>query len=254
VELNKQDKSMFDKAKLEEEYTDSVWRLIMYDYAEAKGEEYLKENEEVENDLRYAPTPEATERFNKMINSFFHKRKLQTLAIKSRKILNKVAIGFLVFAVIFTITYISVDAFRVQVLNFLLTSEKEYTSVQLEESELGKNITAGLSDIYAPSYIPMGYWLDSIMDIENGRIIEYINNESKIIRFIENTSSWISNIDTEDAEMVKSININGVDGLFVLKDGKTTISWAMDNKMFVISAQISEDEIVQIAESVIFIK
>ena len=253
MKLSKQDKNRFDKLKFEEEHIDSVWGLIMYDYSEAKGEEYLKENEEVKNDSHYAPTPETTERFIKMINGFFRERKLQWLAAKSLKILNKAGIVFIVLTVAFALAFFTVEAFRVEVLNFLLTSEKEFTSVQLEKIEPGNNITANFRNAYMPSYIPAGYWLVNEIDMGDSKTIEYANDEGKFIRFSESNHTGIINIDTEDADIVKSIKINESEGIFVSKNDKVTVSWTYDNRIFVISAQISEKEIVQIAESVVFI-
>ena len=145
-----------------------------------------------------------------------------------------------------------IPSFRVQVLNLLLTFDKEYTSIKLEESS--SNITTGFRNTYAPSYIPAGYWIDEISNMGESKIITYINDEGKYIDFYEWAYSTTTNLDTENADMVKSVTINGKDGIFVLKDRIATISWSNNEKIFIITAYISEDEIIKIAESVIYIK
>lgn len=252
--LNREEDLVFDQQKLEEMYDDMFWRVAMGKYIQVEGEKLLKESEEARNDPHYSPSERATKQFNKMLNKFSHKRKLRVFMNKSIKILNKVGIIVLIFTIIFAISYTTVEAFRLKVLNFFLTFEKEYASVSLAEEEADGNITTGLSNTYAPTYIPEGYWIDNTIDEVNYKVIEYINDKKEIIRFTESNFSTITNIDTENAEIVKDIKINGVNGLFVTKNGKTTISWSMDNRIFVVSAQIREEEIVQIAESVIFIE
>lgn len=242
------------KSQLEEEYEDSFWRLIIHEYAEKEGEELIREAEEARNDPQYAPSPEAARRFNKMVNKYFRERKFRAVTNKASKIIKAAGIIVLVFVTMFTVAFISVDAFRVQILNFLVTFENKYTSVKLDESEPFENITAGLSDTYAPSYIPKGYKIVEIWDMMSIKTIKYINSEEKDITFMEFDSTGNYNIDTENAEIRKSIKINETEGVFVLKDEKTTVSWTQNDKIFVITAQISEEEIVRIAESIIFIK
>jgi len=163
----------------------------------------------------------ADKRIFKSLNKYFGKKRLRTAVRKSQKILNKIAVVFLVFIAILFFTYNSVEAFRVQVLNFILTFEKEYTSLRLENVESGGNMIAGFSNTYAPTYIPEGYRIDNIMYMNNLKIIEYINDEENLISFYDSSQAGIANVDTENAEIVKFIKINDIEGLFVLKNSNT---------------------------------
>jgi hypothetical protein len=140
------------------------------------------------------------------------------------------------------------------VLNFLINFEPEYTSLKLGNNGSNENIIAGFANTYAPSYVPEGYRFDSIFNTGNSKIIEYVNDEGYTISFCECSQTSVTNIDTENADIIKSVRINGAEGLYVLKNEITTVSWAHENKIFVIIAQLDEDEIVHIAENVIFVK
>ena len=247
-------KLTFDEKKIREDYEDSFWRFVMHKYVEVEGEALLKEAEEARNDPRYAPSQGTTKRFRKTLSRHFRKKKLQTLARTSSRVLQKFAVIFLIFAVMFGATYVYVEAFRVRVRNFILTTGDIYTEVQLGIGEPGEDILAGLSNTFAPTYIPEGFRLDIIMGDDNIKIIEYINDDGETIIFQSVSYAGITNIDTEDAEIVKSVRVNESEGIFVLKDGLATISWSYADRIFVIFAHISEEEIVQIAKSVIFIE
>lgn len=244
------------RKKLTEEYEDSFLRLVMYDYEKQEGELLLKENEEIKNDPQYEPSADLVKRFNKLLKKNFRKQKLISFAKKSQKILSRVGIFIFAFAVLFAVMFSTVSAFRIQVLNLLLTFEDEYMSVRLDGDS---NNTEDISNIYfhniyAPSYIPEGYWLNNFSNGKSFKMIEYINDNENLIQFFEFNSTMNGNIDTEDAQTIKPIKINGSDGMLVIKNETITISWAYENRGFVLSAQMSEEEIVKIAESTVFIK
>lgn len=251
--LDKPDEQMLDLKRLEEDYEDSFLRLVMHQYIQVEGDELERLNNEIKDNPRYEISPEAVKRINKSLDKYYSTKKLQVFTKKSLKILYKVGIVLFAFFGVFIFAYFTVDAFRVQVLNFLVTIDKEYTAVSLGESESNWNIPPEVSNMYVPSYIPEGYWLDNIINEKTIKIINYINGEGKTIKFREYNSSTNANFDSEDADIFKSLKINGVNGLFVLKNEMATVSWKYDDRIFAIYAQLSEDEIVHIAESVIFV-
>ena len=253
MELNEKEEWLFDQEKLEEFYEDMSWRVIMNKYAQAEGEELLKLNEKIKDDPRYEMPTEADKRIFASIDKYFRKKNVYNFAKNAKKTLSKVSAVFFVCAAVVTIAYTSVDAFRVQVLNFLINFDPEYTSLKLGNESNG-NMIAGFGNTYAPSYVPDDYRFNNILNMGNVKTIEYINDEENLISFYEFNQANTTHIDTENADIIKSIKINGAEGLYVLKNEIATVSWAHENKIFIIYAQLSEEEIMHIAESVIFIK
>ncbi|MCL2815961.1 MAG: DUF4367 domain-containing protein [Oscillospiraceae bacterium] len=253
MELNNKEEWLFDQEKLEEIHEDISWRVAMNKNAQAEGEELLKLNEEIKDDPRYKMPAEADKRIFASINKYFRRKNANNFAKNAKKALSRVSVAFFVFAAAVTIAYTSVEAFRVQVLNFLINFNPEYTSLKLGNESNG-NMIAGFGNTYAPSYVPDNYRFNSILNMGNFKTIEYVNDEENLISFYELNQANVTNIDTENADVVKSIKINGAEGLYVLKNGMATVSWAHENMIFMIIAQLSEEEIVHIAKSVIFIK
>jgi len=169
-----------------------------------------------------------------------------------KKIFTRIAVVVFILAIVFALVFATVPSFRVQILNFLLTFDKDYTAIKLGED--GGNTNAGFRNTYAPTYIPEGFWIKEISNMGESKIITYINDEGEYIDFWDLDLSMTANIDTENADIIKSIAINGEDGIFVLKKEGISISWSNNEKIFIITAYISEDEIIKIAESVKFIK
>jgi hypothetical protein len=252
--LMNQSKPEQNKSKRFEEYEDGLWQVLMYNYAEHEGKELLEETAPLKDDPQYQPSDAERKKFRNMVDGELRRHKIRSLVKKSKKIITNVAVVVLVIALLFAVMFTTVEAFRVRVLNFILTFEKEYTTVRLGENGNSNNMTAGFSNIYVPTYIPDGYWIDKITNATNFKIIEYINGEEKYIKFNVFNSSITGWIDTENAETIKSIKINGLNGLFVLKSEFSTVSWSNDELVFTVIAELTEEEIMKIAESVVFIE
>ena len=247
-----QNKTKFNENKRFENYEDSLWRVIMFNYAKHEGKELFKENETLKIDPQLQPSNAERKKFHNLLDNELRKHKLRSLIQMSKKIFTKIAVVVFVLILGFALLFTTVEAFRVQVLNLILTFEKEYTSIKLGEGN--GNITAGFRNTYAPTYIPAGYWIYDISDMGETKLITYKNDAGESIDFYDYAPSLTTNLDTENAEIIKSITINGKSGMFVLKNELSTISWSNDEKIFIISAYISESEIIKIAESVIYIK
>jgi len=251
----KKNTQKYNEEELYDDYDDSIWRLIMLKYAEVEGERLLKEAEEARNNPEYAPSEEAKKRIAKLIERKFRRDRIRAMAKIGSKFMLRFAIVIGVISLGFILTFTTVSAFRVQVLNFLLGFEEKYIAIKLDDGEnTNAEINLNWHDAYIPSYIPEGYRINEIANDDDIKTIDYINNDKHHIRFMVFKSLAISNVDNENSEVFKYIEINGTEGIFVIKNGITTISWQHDDKIFVITAQLSEKEIVKIAENIIYIK
>lgn len=253
-----QSKPKNDKTKLFEEYEDGLWKVIMRNYAEKEGKELLEETKSIKDDPQFQPSAAERKKYHKLLDGELRKNKIRSLAKISKKILSRIAIFVLVLIIGFAVMFTTISAFRIKVLDFLLTFEKEYTSVRLGEAGFDEIIASGFKNTYVPTYIPAGFRIYEISNMGESKTITYINDnitdERRFIDYCEWDSSMTSNIDTENANIIKPITINENDGIFVLKGDIATVSWSNDEKLFVIIAYINEEEIIKMAESVIFIK
>jgi len=244
------------RKKLYEEYEDSLFRLVMHDVAEKEGKLFLEEKEQLKNDPEYVPAKAALENFNKQLEAYFKKSKDYAGKQRMLKTLNRVAVVVLiVLAVLFT-SVITVQAVRVRVLNFWMDIKPEYTSFQLKESggdSDGSDIAINWHKAYAPTYIPAGYEVSDIFDGELIRKIEFKNAQGLLITYMELSESSKPALDTENASVFETININGHEGTLVVKNSLATIIWAMNDRIFIMQGQIEKDIVIKMAEGVKYI-
>jgi len=255
----KQNEANHDNTKRFADYEDNLWRVIMFDYAKHEGKELFEENEIIKNDPQYKPSDAERKKFHKLLDKSLRRHKIRSLLKTLKKMFIIFAIVVLALILIYMALFTFVEAFRIEVSNFFLTFEKKPEPITLSGNSgnagFDELIAAGLRNTHAPSYIPEGYWIDEISDMGDGsKIITYINDDGEDIDFWELDPTMKTNIDTENADIIKYILINEKEGLFVLKKDLISISWSNDDKVFLLMANISEEEIMKIAESVIIIE
>ena len=247
----------FDKLKLQEDYENALFRLLMADYTRAEGEALHHENEELRADPNNRPTPVEIWKFQRAVSKAFRNRAAKSAIKSTFYALNRAAAFVVLLFGLFLLSTVAVQAVRVNVLNFLISFEREYTSIQIggadSNSIIGGNVYVTWTDAYVPTYIPDGFRITRLNNEQDYRYINYSHDDGRTVYYYELSAMYESNIDTEDADRIENVSIHGLDALFVEKDGKLSIAWAGGDRMFVISAQVTENEIFKIAEGVRFI-
>lgn len=242
------------RKELYAEHEEMLFKLAMMEYAEEHGQELAARAEELERNNDHALTPETLRKFNKIIDRMFFRKRLGNLSRGATRFLPRVAAAIAIIAILFSTLVMSVEAVRVSTLNFLINVQNGYTSIHQDPSGSGSlsgDIT--LTNTYMPSYIPEGYSVSALNNGKSFMIITYENDMGHIIYFQEYSGSG-ANIDTEEAEKIESVKVNGQEGMLVEKDGIFSVTWKLNDRFFVVATEISADESVRIAESVIFIK
>lgn len=146
------------KQQLVEQYEDVAVSLFMDKYAEADGVRLLQEYEDLNRSGELPEIPaELDEKCRKLIKRSFAKQERQLRNKRIRISVAKVAVIALVLLGLSTATVLTVDAFRVPVLNFLQDSSGRYSTVVLEP-----NSSAIKTDMDHPverfeQVIPKGY-------------------------------------------------------------------------------------------------
>ena len=245
--------------KLHEEYEDSLFRLVMHHAAEKEGGLFLKEAAKLKAASANRPSAEATAEFERKLAAYGKRKRSQEKKRVIRRFINKAAVFFLLLIVVFSAALVSVQAFRVKVMNFLVDIQPEYTSFQIKNNaseSSGEKLTVNWTNTYLPTYIPAGYEVDSFTYTEPLKEITYRSqkNKNSLIDFSENDSSNNVEIDTENASELKTVFVNGHKGTLVVKNSQTTVAWEMDNHIFVVCTEESMEETLKIAQNVKFIK
>lgn len=244
--------------KLYEDYENSLFKLIMFEAAEKEGRVFLEENEQLKKDPAYLPSADEENRFQKQLNRNIRKRTYPSGEKLLCSFANKVAVAMLVVVFAFTGAVFTVQAFRADVLNFLIRIEPEYTSIQLDGSENNKeqNLAVNWKNAYVPAYIPDDFKVDSLYYSDPLKTITYHKkgNNKEFIVYSEYDASNDVELDTENASLIKIILVHGHKGTLVIKNSIVSVTWEMDGHIFTVKAKQNEDEVIKIAQNVNFVK
>ncbi|MFA7079172.1 MAG: DUF4367 domain-containing protein [Syntrophomonas sp.] len=255
-----------DENKLREEYEEALIKLAMSSFAEREGQRLMQENEALKNDPFYQPSAEADRKFKRTMNRYY-KQKTKNFMQTSYQHFNKVAIVFLISIILLATSTLAVEAVRIKVLNFFVNVQQEYTEIRLKEKSgepsleekdiISKNVPSNWKNAYAPLAIPVGYSINNSVNNDNFKTIEYANDRNEMIIYQQFDEQVVSNIDTEKADSIEKITVQGHKGLLVNKDGKRTITWSNDAKVFLIitkASNLQDEDMIKMAESVTLIK
>lgn len=249
------------REKLAEAYEESLFRLAVYDAAEQEGKERLLQRRKLNANPENRPSPEAEERFRRKLLSRLRKSGARGGKHPALRVLNKAAVCFLAAAAVFSTAMVTVKAFRVQVMNFLIDVQPEYTSFQIPGQSDGtsnpsdENLTVHWKNSYLPTYLPEGYEIDGFTYTGPVKEISYSSpDKRKILDYSESDGSVTTNLDTEGASVIKDVLIDGHKGKLVIKDEQVTIIWEIDRHVFTLCTQESEQESLKIARGVKFVQ
>lgn len=206
------------REQLLEQYEDAALELLMDEYAEADGERLWNEFLTAEKNGNVAPIPKDLDlKCKQIIRKSLVKSKRKAVLSRAKHVFSKAAIFLLIFSSISITMVLSVDAFRIPVLNYLLKHDIQFTSLlmgNLQEYDGRENLMINIEDV-----IPSGFELGSEVASPNG-VISYcfVNSANKIISLQILPSNGMLNIDTEDAA-TQNLQINGHEAIFIDKDG-----------------------------------
>ena len=210
--------------ELQDNYEDALFALLMDDYAKEEGEHLLDLANQLNADETYTLPDGMETRGLRTIRMAFRKKNLHYATRLAGKVLSKVAIFVLILNVAFGISFFSVEAFRAEVLNMMLSYQETHTSIQFVEDnsdELGSFQGLTVEDfmkVLPKEYSLVEHNIDSSMEYA-----EILGEHGEQITWYSFDISAAINLDTEDADYTKELSIGTVTGLLVEKDGDVTI-------------------------------
>lgn len=166
-------------------------------------------------------------------------RKLRTVGTKAAAILFVVAASMLVIT-------LSVDAIRVKMFNMLLKTNKEYTSVRVDEVP---TVSIEWEEYYYPAWLPEGFCIDAAYEFRNMKMIKFRNGDNQQIMFTQAANGAALHLNTEDGEQTE-VMINHKAAILSEKSGENILFWNNDESSFCLSSDLNSDILIQIAESV----
>ncbi len=126
---------------------------------------------------------------------------------------------------------------------------KTATEEPAEEYEFVDPEHYNYENAYAPTYMTEEF-VQTDCSIGTDIKIHIYTFEDKYIYIEQNGITAGSHIDTENAQVVKEIVINGSQALYVEKDGFAYISWSFPDALLFVCGNIDGKEIIKVAEGI----
>lgn len=238
-----------------EQYEDALFRMAVHQLAEEEGREWEATRQRLKSLPEYQPSEEALRNFTEKLDAHLRKQRAAAWRRRAMRWLQPLAMGVLALFVIFSAAMI-VQAFRVKVMNLWLEIRPQFTIFRLRENTPDPSSNGSIVDwtnAYVPTYIPEGYIIGSTSVSVSAREIVYEHITAPMI-YTELGESSSPMIDTENADRVERVDINGYDGTLVQKNNLTTVLWEMDDRLFLVEVWSADDTALEVARGVKFIK
>ena len=173
----------------------------------------------------------------------------------SAKVVTRAAVVFLTFFIFLTTAFAASAPVRDAIYKILFSHEDRYTLVQVDPAVSDAFIDADLytwDHCFAPTYLPKGYELSECDDLEGILLIVRYTNGEKYIQFNQTAAGAQGSIDvdSENAQVTRPIVINNSEGIYNLKDGRTTIVWQVGGCMLSLLSNEDTEEVIKFAESI----
>ena len=224
------------------DYEESLFRLAVFDASEMEGLDIDLTDETVCDER---PTTRQLAQFEKALGRAVGKQSGRNKKIM--RLINRAMASAAVLVIVFLISMVTVDAFRIEVFNLLFRADPKYTTISMQADE-----TMSVGDIKFPEYIPEGYVISSEMSDNYHSHITYTvkDNSEKVIMYNVYTKDSTVNIDTEDSQNAQKVLINGTEATVIIKNDLTNVIWTANSHIYYICGTVSIEEITKMAESI----
>ncbi len=188
----------------------------------------------------------------KMQLLFAREEKSKRLATFKKRAL-QVAAAILIFILLSGLTILSVEAWRVRVLNFIIETNERYTSFLIDDGSIDHSQFPETPGMHLPSYIPDGYTLEKIETSGSFYVVTYENEGGDLIQLKRLPSGSSVGIDSEDAYH-EQLLVNDELAYYYFKNDYSTLLFGYKENKFLLLGLISMDEIIRMAESMEYIE
>ena len=218
---------MNNRKRLMEQYEEALFELLMDGIAEQEGKELLFELERVNNDPSIDIPEMLDRRCRRIIKNIHRKDKRRKIERITSRVIQRVAVAILVAAMMMTVAFATIPEVRVKVLNVLLTVTDISTDITLGSDQKATGNTDNELERWVVSKIPEGYQLLISDENDWSRYYHYENAFGGIIQIdLTKVSDGVNaGVDTENADQVSEILINGIKGICIEKEGAIHIVW-----------------------------
>lgn len=213
------------------EYNERVLKTVLQDYRAENDEELLKEIEDAKNDPLFQVSDEEAKNFAQKFTNKTHK--------KNFRLFLKVA--SIVFAVVFAgMIFIPItvegrkSTIAQLVFNFV---NSEFLAFDSNEDD---TLLLSYEGIFVPTYIPEGYYVESVNNTKDAKYLTLVNDTGKKIVITEQVTTVKNIADYAGGVEVEKIDFNGYDGIYYAKDDAQFVFILIDDIILSVICNDSE--------------
>ena len=245
---------------------DAYIALIMNDLSEEDGARLLEECAQLNADPNAAVPESLHAKCMEVVGNHYARERNAQTKIRVQSRIKRVLLVAAIIAVLFTTAFAAIEEFRVGVLNFTLDMREKYSYIIYnradDDSDKQNPSDSNLSIVcdrrLAINYDLSGFELVSEISDEIGVVADFSSEVSgQIVKIIITTitDNTISQVDTENADLIKDISINGAEGMLVVKGTRNHVLWLNPEGtvlMQVVTIGMTSEQAIEIAESIVY--
>lgn len=255
------------REKLQDAYEDALFALLMEDVIEEEGKRLNEENERLKQDPSAAVPKELHEKCMKTIHrKFGQKRQKETtkrMGWSFTKAVGKAAVVVVICMLLFTVAYAVSPEIRAATLNLLIKVSDVDTILSVEGNngpQVGHDTSKAAKKVYDQfgyriPKMPMGFEQTYSVVADNTATLKYENANSSSVKFsFTKTRGGSYSVDTEGAQRVENIIINGAEGLMIAKDNWIRIAWTntkQDVFVSILGIDVDEEFLLSIVNNLV---
>ena len=214
------------------EYNERVLKTVLQDYRSENDDELLKEIEDAKNDPLFQVSDEEA--------AAFAKKYVKKNQKKNRNLFLKVA------SVIFAIVFVGVALIPITVEGRKSTiAQLVFNFVNSEflafDSNEDDTLLLSYEGIFVPTYIPEGYYVESVNNTKDAKYLTLVNDTGKKIVITEQVTTVKNIADYAGGVEIENITFNGYEGIYYTKDGSQYVFVLIDD--IVLSVICSDEEV-----------
>lgn len=166
-----------------------------------------------------------------------------------RSILIKITAAVLLFIIMSYVTVMSVEAFRVKFLNYILEQFEDHTRITITRSGQTDSLTLAY-----PAYLPQGFSPEVMEIFTDSYFAIYRDQNNREISLQQLGEGSTAGINTENA-IHETLIINGHKADYYERVDLISLVFKYEGKVFILqSSDLPKEEIIKIAESMRFAK
>ena len=228
---------MTRREKLQEQYEDALFALLMDDLAVEEGKKAYEENERLKADSSFEVPSESRKRCVETIARCCRKKQFQGISNRCYHAFSKVAVIAMLTIMLATAAFAASPTLRASAMNLLVETFEDHTGFRLVYTPPTENASDdGLN--FTVNWIPEGYELES-------------HRENRFSARCVYTGLCL---DTENAEVHDEM-INGKKAVIITKEGVSQLCLIDEKKgnyLLITGSMEQTDDLVKIAQNIQF--